>query len=186
MDENVNQNPDTEMQQDQSKTGDEAGNATTQSLEEYLKDESNKAAYDAAVADAVSKELEKQAAQKAEEERQKGLSDEEKMSEREQAIAKREAELLKAELRSEAVISLGKEKLPAGLAECFDYSSKESYETSRKAVTAAFQEAVKTAVNDRLRGKNLPVADTGTGEGTGTVRSAGDLRKIIRENQVKR
>lgn len=157
----------------------------TITLEEFLADESNRAAYEAAVTEGVAAAVEKKQAEEAEAKRLEGLSQEEKVAEKEKELLAREAKLQMAELKSAAILSLGNEGIPAQLADCFNYSSMEDYEKSRDAVTAAFKEAVQLAVNERLRGKTIPAAV----DGKKTVEDgnvASDLKALIEENQAKR
>lgn len=154
-------------------------------LEEFLATPEHKAAYDTAVSAAVKQALEQQRAAAEEEKRVAALSDQEKAAEREKALAEREARLAAAELKAEAVSKLAGAGMPAELAECLSYGSKEAYERSYTATATAFEKAVQAAVNDRLRGKTPPVV--GQGDGAQAARSsAGSFAEIIAKNRVSR
>lgn len=171
-------------------TGDASATAESKvsALETFLQDESNKAAYDAAVSDAVKAALEQQKAEEQEKQRKAKLTADQRVAEKEQELEDRETKLQAAELKSEAIVALGEAKIPAKLAECLNYSSKEAYETSLAAAKTAFQEAVETAVNVRLQGK-VPVAAGSAAEKAlngQTVSADNDFNAMIRENQAKR
>lgn len=167
---------------------DQQTDAAKPTLEEFLADESNKAAYDAAIEEAVTAALEKQKADEEEAKRVAELSDEERLAEQKQQLAEREAKLAAAERKSEAVVELGNAGIPAKLADCLNYTSKEAYEKSLTAAKEAFQAAVETAVNDRLRGKRQLAADSGTAKALSgqQVSADNDFAAILRDNQAKR
>lgn len=186
-----NVNVGAETNQDPAKvvdqTKDESAKEENVSLEDYLKDEANKAEYDAAIAEAVKAALEQQKADEAEAKRVEKLSAEERAAEKEAELAKREAAIAAAELKSEAIVSFNKENIPAGLADCLNYESRDTYEQTRKTVVEAFQSAVQAAVNDRIRGKNIPEVETGAVEKTETLSSAANrMYKMVHENQARR
>ena len=167
-----------------------AAESTQNPLEAFLADESNKTAYDAAVADAVKSALEEQKAAEAEKARKAKLTAEQRVSEKEQELAGREARLQAAELKSEAVVAFGEAKIPAKLAECLNYSSRETYEQSLAAAKEAFREAVEAAVNDRLRGNGAAVAVANTANTAllagQAVSGDSDFAKMLHDNQAKR
>lgn len=153
-------------------------------LEHFLSDPERKRAYDITVDAKVEKALADYKAAEAEERRVAALSDQEKADEREKALAAREAKLQAAEFKSEAITKLAAAGLSPELAECLNYGSKEAYEQSYTATTAAFEKAVQAAVNDRLRGKTPPVIQQEGGAGT-AVRAPGGFAEIIRENRAR-
>lgn len=69
-----------------------------------------------------------------------------------EALAAREAAVYKRELAAEAAERLAECNLPKSLAACVNFSSAEDYEKSLDGLRTAFTEAVKEAVNQRLRG----------------------------------
>lgn len=71
---------------------------------------------------------------------------------KENELAGREADITKRELMAEAKNTLAEKKLPVGLAEVLNYADAESCSKSIAAVEKAFQEAVETAVQERLKG----------------------------------
>lgn len=161
----------------------DAGNQQS-ALEAFLTDESNRTVYDAAVADAVAMALQAQKDAEAEEKRKAKLTAEERAAEKEQELEAREARLQAAERKSEAVVAFAREGMPAGLAECLNYHTKEEYEKSMAAVKTAFAEAVQAGVNERIRGKKVPAA---VGDGSAKTEAAGvSFVDIIKENQAKR
>jgi alanyl-tRNA synthetase len=98
------------------------------------------------------------AEQKAEHERQK----------REKALADRESEISRRELRATALEQLSEKKLPLSLAEVLVYTDADSTNKSLEAVEKAFREAVEAGVNDRLKGD-----PPGGGGGKGSPASTG-------------
>ena len=83
---------------------------------------------------------------------------------REDALAKREAEITHRELHAEAVTQLTEKGLPASLADILDCTSAENCKKSMEAVEKAFGEAVEKAVNERLKGYT-PKKGTGNQSG---------------------
>lgn len=83
------------------------------------------------------------AEQKAEHERQK----------REKALADREGEITRRELRATALEQLAEKGLPKTLAEILVYSDADATNKSLEAVEKAFREAVEAGVNERLKGE---------------------------------
>lgn len=169
--------------QETNQDGQQDAPATT--LEDFLADPSHKEAYDAAVAAKVEQALAEQRAAAEEEKRVAALSDQEKAAEREKALAEREAKLAAAERKAEAISKLAGAGLPAELAECLSYGSKEDYEQSYSAAAAAFEKAVQAAVNDRLRGKTPPIAGQ-DGAARTSQAAAGTFAEIINQNKVSR
>lgn len=179
---------DTQVQVPSAAPAEQQPAETKVTLEEFLADETNKAAYETAVSDAVAAALEQQKAAAEEEKRLAKLTAEERLAEREKELAGREEKLAAAERKSAAIEALTTAGIPAKLADCLDYSSKESYENSLTTAMAAFQEAVETGINDRLRGKGQMAAGAAsvqalTGNATSTDRTFAEL---LRNNQVKR
>ena len=83
-----------------------------------------------------------------------------------------------------AIEELGKEQLPAVLADCFNYESEETFRESKDAVIKAFQDAIKEAVNTRLRGNNAPKTAQ---EGADSAKTQnGSFAKIIKESRSRR
>lgn len=166
-------------------TGQETPQANPATLEEFLASPEHKAAYDTAVSAAVEQALAQQKAAAEEEKRVAALSDQEKAAEREKALAEREAKLAAAELKAGAVSKLAGAGMPTELAECLSYDSKENYEKSYTAVSAAFEKAVQAAVNNRLRGKTPPVV--GQEDGAKTARTPkGTFAEMIAKSKVTR
>lgn len=173
-----------EVKDQNQETGQETQQTATATLEEFLASPEHKAAYDTAVSAAVEQALAQQKAAAEEEKRVAALSDQEKAAEREKALTEREARLAAAEFKSQAITKLAGAGLPTDLAECLNYGSKEDYERSYAAASAAFEKAVQAAVNDRLRSKTPPVV--GQGNGVKTSRTPGGFAEIIDKNKVTR
>lgn len=108
-----------------------------------------------AQADEAAKLAKMKTDEKAEYERQK----------REDALAKREAEITRRELHAEAVTQLTEKGLPASLADLLDCTSAENCKKSMEAVEKAFGEAVEKKTNEKLKG---------TPPGKGEEKSSGD------------
>ena len=68
-------------------------------------------------------------------------------------LAEREAAVAKRELMADAYEMLEKAGLPKQLAVCLDYSDQKACERSFGTVSRAFESAVSSAVNERVRGK---------------------------------
>lgn len=93
----------------------------------------------------------------------------------------REKSLLQRELRATAIEELSKEQLPTALADCFNYESDESFRASKEKCIKAFQEAIKEAVNERLRGSRTPKT---SGEGAkGSARRTSFADTINKANK---
>ncbi|QJC54422.1 DUF4355 domain-containing protein [Paenibacillus albicereus] len=105
--------------------------------------------------------------QKAEHERQK----------REKALADREGEITRRELRATALEQLAEKGLPKSLADILSYTDAESTNKGLEAVEKAFREAVEAGVNERLKSSG-----TGTpkgGSGGSAVPGAEEIAKIF-------
>jgi len=70
----------------------------------------------------------------------------------EEALAKRESDITRRELRATALESLAEKGLPKTLADILDYADADSTSKSIETVEKAFRDAVETAVNERLKG----------------------------------
>lgn len=70
----------------------------------------------------------------------------------EEALAKREAAVVKRELMANAADKLAEYKLPKSLISCVNFSGSDECEKSIEGIREAFTEAVSAAVNDRIRG----------------------------------
>nr|DAY83162.1 MAG TPA: capsid scaffolding protein [Caudoviricetes sp.] len=82
----------------------------------------------------------------------------------EKELAEREAGITRRELMAEAKNTLSEKKLPVGLAEVLNYADADSCNKSIAAVEKAFQEAVESAVKERLKGGEPPKAAPGNDE----------------------
>lgn len=71
-------------------------------------------------------------------------------------LEKREKDITTRELRATAYETLAEKNLPKELVDILNYESAETCNKSIEAVEKAFQSAVEKAVNEKLRGGNLP------------------------------
>ena len=109
--------------------------------------------------------------QKAEYERQKSLDE----------LTKREKDITTRELKAQAYETLAEKGLPKELVDILNYSDAETCSKSIESVEKAFQLAVEKAVNEKLRGGNLPKG------GQGNISSGtSNFIDVIKQNQSKR
>ena len=138
------------------------------SFDDFLKGDGNQAEFDRRVQKAVNTAVTK-AQQKWQALADENLSEAEKLAKmtkeekaqylqqkKEKELINREAEITRKELMAEAKNTLVEKKLPAGLADVLNYADADSCSKSISAVGKAFQEAVETAVQDRLKGGKPP------------------------------
>ncbi len=153
-------------------------------LEELLKNPEIKAAFDAKVQEAVEAALQQPGAGLEEE-----LSPEEltarEMEAKEKGLADREKALAVREMKAAAVEELAKEQLPAALAECFSYENEEALKQSKDSVVKAFQEALKDAVNARLRRNGAPKAAEPGSAGRGKAKG-NTYADIVKSQRARR
>lgn len=101
----------------------------------------------------------------------------------EKELADREAAITKRELEAEAKNTLAEKNLPVELAEVLNYTEAEACKKSIEVVEKAFQKALESAVEERLKGgkppKKAPTEDNG-------ANSASMFVSIVKENQSKR
>lgn len=81
---------------------------------------------------------------------------------REKDLTAREAAVTKKEMMAEAKNTLASDNLPVELAEVLDYTDADSYMKSMEKVKTAFQKAVETAVEEKLKGGKPPKKAPGT------------------------
>lgn len=81
------------------------------------------------------------------------LTDEEKLSQREKAIAARETELMRRELNAVAAGELARRGLPAEMAAGMRFEDRAECETACAALEEAFRSAVRGEVEARLTGR---------------------------------
>lgn len=116
----------------------------------------------------------------AEGERRAKLSAEERAKEeqaqREAEFAKREAELTRKELRAQAIETMAKDGIPAGMADILNYSDKESYEASYETVKKAYLASVQEGVEARMKGKPPKDSSGGASDYTAQIRRAMGLK----------
>ncbi len=148
--------------------GDGGKDDEPQSFDSFLKEGKNQEEFDRRIQEAVNSAV--TAAQEkwkiladdrvSEAEKLAKMSDSEKaqylQQKREEELSAREAAVTRKELMADAKNTLAEKKLPVGLAEVLDLTDKDTCDKSIAAVEKAFQEAVKTAVNERLKGGRPP------------------------------
>lgn len=83
---------------------------------------------------------------------------------REKELAEKEAAITRRELMADAKVTLAEKKIPANLAELLVYTDAESCKKSMEALEAAWGEAVKAGVEERLKGGKPPKKATQEGE----------------------
>ena len=175
---------DAEVSEQQTDT-EQSAEGTDASLDDVLRNPNMKAAFDARVQSAVDAAIAKATD---EAEKMANMTPEEKAgyetAKKERELEAREKALLAREMKATAIEELGKEQLPAVLADCFNYESEETFRESKDAVIKAFQDAIKEAVNTRLRGNNAPKTAQ---EGADSAKTQnGSFAKIIKESRSRR
>lgn len=138
------------------------------SFDDFLKQEGNQAEFDRRVQRSINTAVKKA------EDKWKALTDEKlteaeklaKMTANEKAefleqkrqkeLDKREADITKRELMATAKNTLAEKKLPIGLADILVYTNADACNASIDAVEKAFQAAVSSAVEERLKGGAPP------------------------------
>lgn len=143
--------------------GDGSGGGSS-SLDDFLKEGKHKEEFDRRVQSAVDEAV-KKAQEKwqlmtddkvSEAEKLAKMTKEEKdtylKQKKEKELADRESAVTRRELTAEAKNTLAEKGLPVGLADVLNYTDADSCSKSITAVEKAFQEAVETAVQERLKG----------------------------------
>lgn len=144
------------------------GGTGTQSFDDFLRGEGNQAEFDRRVQKAVNTALTKA------QEKWKALTDDKlseaeklaKMNKEEKAqymqqkkekeLSDREAAITRKELMAEAKNTLAEKNLPVSLADVLNYTDADTCSKSIAAVEKAFNEAVESAVKERLKGGEPP------------------------------
>lgn len=105
------------------------------------------------------------------------MTDEERAQARahEEELASREQELVRRELRAQAIEQLAGRQLPAELADLLDYTDAEHCAASMETIERLFREAVQKGVERRIAG-GAPRA------GGGSQGKSGSLRDVISEH----
>lgn len=75
-----------------------------------------------------------------------------------QALEAREAEMNRRELKATGIDKLREDNLPVGLIEVMDLSDAESFNKSYEAVKEIFKTELEAAINEKLRGTNMPTS----------------------------
>jgi hypothetical protein len=136
----------------------------TKTFDEILKEESYQAEFDRRVQKALGTAKDKWSAlmddKLSEAEKLSKMNKEEKSEylrqKQEKDLQDREAGITRRELMAEAKNTLTEKKLPVGLAEVLNYTDADSCNKSIAAVEKAFQEAVQSAVEEKLKGGKPP------------------------------
>lgn len=134
------------------------------SFDDFLKGEGNQAEFDRRVQQAINTAL-TNAKEKWQAMTDDKLSEAEKLArmtkeekaqylqqKKEKELTDRETAITRKELMAEAKNTLTEKKLPLGLAEVLNYTDADACNKSIAAVEKAFQEAVETAVQEKLKG----------------------------------
>lgn len=148
--------------------GGNGGGNGAMSFDDFLKGEGNQAEFDRRVQKAINTAV-KNAQEKWEMLTDDKVSEAEKLAKmtkeekaeylskkKETELAGREAEITKRELMAEAKNTLAEKGLPVGLAEVLVYTDADSCNKSIATVEKAFQDAVKTATEEKLKGGQPP------------------------------
>lgn len=102
----------------------------------------------------------------------------EEARQQEEAVAQREAELTRRELRLTALEELATRNLPNGLIEAVALTDAETCTKSIDAIEQAFRDAVEEGVNDRLkRSTEVPA-----GGGANTVQPESRAKRLAQQN----
>lgn len=80
-----------------------------------------------------------------------------------QELDEREAEMNRRELKATGIDKLREDNLPVGLIDVMDLSDAESFNKSYETVKEIFKTELEVAINEKLRGTNMP---TGLASGT--------------------
>jgi hypothetical protein len=136
----------------------------TKTFDEILKDGSYQAEFDRRIQKALGTAKDKWSAlmddKLSEAEKLSKMNKEEKdaylRQKQEKELQDREAGITCRELMAEAKNTLTEKKLPVGLAEVLNYADADSCNKSIAAVEKAFQEAVQSAVEEKLKGGKPP------------------------------
>jgi hypothetical protein len=136
----------------------------TKTFDEILKDGSYQAEFDRRVQKALGTAKDKWSAlmddKLSEAEKLSKMNKEEKevylRQKQERELQDREAGITRRELMAEAKNTLTEKKLPVGLADVLNYTDADSCNKSIAAVEKAFQEAVQSAVEEKLKGGKPP------------------------------
>lgn len=158
-----------------------AGNEP-QSFDDILKNRDYQAEFDRRVQKALGTAKEKWSAlmdnKLSETEKLAKMNKEEKAEylrqKQEKELKDREAAITRRELMAEAKNTLAEKKLPVGLAEVLNYADADSCNKSMAAVEKAFQEAVKAAVEEKLKG-GTPPKKAPSNEGEDLAKQVEDL-----------
>lgn len=154
------------------------GNEGDKSFDDVLKDKKYQSEFDKRVAKALETAKGKWETEKATElenakteaeklakmnaEQKAKYAEEKRISELEQ----REKDITTRELKAQAYETLAEKNLPKELVEILNYSDAESCNKSIEAVEKAFQGAVEKAVNEKLRGSEIPKGGQSNGAST--------------------
>ena len=82
-------------------------------------------------------------------------------------LEKRERDITTRELKAQAYETLAEKGLPKDLIDILNYSDAEACNKSIEAVEKAFQSAVEKAINEKLRGTDIPKGGSGGATGFG-------------------
>lgn len=142
------------------KEDDKKNSVQVKTLDDILKDEKLKAEYDSKVSAAVEAAKNEAKTEASEAQKLAAMSKEEReeydLKKKEELLTAKEAELVKRELKLEAVKQLENAHIPAELIEIIDLSDEEKCKKSIEIVEKAFNKAVQKSIDEKLN-KNTPV-----------------------------
>lgn len=136
--------------------------ASSWDFETLLKDREFQSEFDRRVSRALETARSKWAREMEQQVQQARLDGEERMAldlaEREARLEEREREIAARELKAETMRILQERGLPMELADVIDHSDAQAAENSLNAVETAFRNAVRSGVEERMRG-NVPMVN---------------------------
>lgn len=142
------------------KADDKKESVQIKTLDDILADEKLRAEYDSKVAAAVEAAKNEVKTEASEAQKLAAMSEEERaaydLKKKEDILTAKEAELVRRELRLEAVKQLEAAHIPAELIEVLDLRDAETCKKSIELIGTAFNNAVQKAVDEKLN-KNAPV-----------------------------
>lgn len=77
-----------------------------------------------------------------------------------EALEAREAEMNRRELKATGIDKLREDNLPVGLIDVMDLSDAESFNKSYETVKEIFKTELEAAINEKLRGTNMPTSSS--------------------------
>ena len=169
---------------DKKDKGDDKGSEENKSFDDFLKDKKYQSEFDKRISKALETAKSKWETDKATElenakteaeklakmnaEQKAKYAEEKKLAE----LEKREKDITTRELKAQAYETLAEKGMPKELVDILNYESADSCNKSIEAVEKAFQTAVEKAVNEKLRGSEVPKGGQGSESKDNTLTGA--------------